>query len=159
MNINLPLNGAELPSGQPVGVYAEAVSGTPVKDLELWVDGVFVPTRMSTSPDGQIPFNATWLWTPAEDGNYRLVVRAIGQDNAVTVSNVVRVAVLPADEIVGINVINLLNRSDSHPADAFRRGNSTIDGVYAGRRRDTGGPGGTGRGICGPARGTSRGRA
>ena len=108
MNINLPLNGAELPSGQPVGVYAEAVSGTPVKDLELWVDGVFVPTKTSTSPDGQNPFNATWLWTPAEDGNYRLVVRAIGEDNAVTVSNVVRVTVLPAEEIVDMNINTML---------------------------------------------------
>ena len=104
VNINLPMNGAELPSGQAVGVYAEAVSGTPLKDLELWVDGVFVSTKTDVSPGGQNPFKATWLWTPAEDGDYRLVVRAIGEDDTVTVSNVVRVSVLPADEIAGMNI-------------------------------------------------------
>ena len=147
MNINLPLNGAELPSGQAVGVYAEAVSGTPVKDLELWVDGVFVPTKTGTSPAGQNPFNATWLWTPEEDGDYRLVVRAIGEDNAVTVSNVVRVSVLPADEMAGMNINTSSQRPIPTPQTPSEDEIPALIGTHAPGRRDPGGAGGSGRGT------------
>ena len=50
VNINLPLNGAELPLNEPVSIYAEAVSDQPVHDLELWLDGAFSPTKMDSSP-------------------------------------------------------------------------------------------------------------
>lgn len=104
VNINMPLNGAELPLNEPVSIYAEAVSDQPVHDLELWLDGTFSPTKMDSSPVDQSPLNATWLWTPTGEGVHRLVVRAIGPNGEVVNSNVVRVSALPREKISDLQV-------------------------------------------------------
>ena len=104
VNINLPLNGAELPLNEPVSIYAEAVSGQPIHDLELWLDGAFSPTKMDTSPADQSLLSTVWLWTPAEEGVHRLIVRAIGPDGEVVNSNVVRVSVLPREKIADLHI-------------------------------------------------------
>lgn len=107
VNINLPLNGAKLPLNEPVSVYAEAVGGSTVHDLELWVDGAFSPTKMDSSPPDRSPLNAVWLWKPAEEGVHRLIVRALGPGGEAVNSNVVRVSVLPRDQIAALHVATL----------------------------------------------------
>jgi hypothetical protein len=104
VNINLPLNGAELPLNEPVSIYAEAIGDKPVHSLELWVDGTFSPTKMDSSPADKSPLTATWLWTPAEEGVHRLIVRAIGPGGEVINSNVVRISVLPREKITDLQV-------------------------------------------------------
>jgi hypothetical protein len=77
VNINLPLNGVEL-ALKPISINGEAVSGSTVHDLELWMDGVFCPTKLDTSPVDQATISANWLWMPAEAGTQRLIVHPIG---------------------------------------------------------------------------------
>lgn len=102
VNINLPLNGAQLPLNEPVSIYAEAVSEQPVHDLELWVDGVLNPAKTGSSPADNSPLSAVWSWTPNEEGINRLLVRAIGAVGEVANSNVVRVSVLPREDIASL---------------------------------------------------------
>jgi hypothetical protein len=107
VNINLPLNGAKLPLNEAVRVYAEAIGPTSVHDLELWVDGAFSPTKMDTSPVDRSPLSAVWLWKPSDEGVHRLIVRAIGPDGQAVNSNVVRVSVLPREQIAELQVPTL----------------------------------------------------
>jgi hypothetical protein len=107
VNINLPLNGAKLPLNEAVSVYAEAMGPSAVHDLELWVDGAFSPTKMDSSPADRSPLTAVWKWMPAEEGVHRLIVRAIGPDGAAVNSNVVRVSILPREQIAELQVPTL----------------------------------------------------
>jgi hypothetical protein len=104
VNINLPLNGAKLPLNEVVSVYAEAIGPSSVHDLELWVDGAFSPTKMDSSPLDRSPLTAVWQWIPSTEGVHRLIIRAIGPDGSAVNSNVVRVSVLPREQIAALQV-------------------------------------------------------
>jgi len=74
--IDKPLNGANLPEGQPAEVLAHASDSVGVQQFEFSVNGAL---QGSSAPSGQIGmlFNASFPWTPPGPGNYTLSVRAL----------------------------------------------------------------------------------
>jgi len=91
VTLSTPLNDAQVPLNQFTTVTAEALGVKPITALELWIDGV--PSETKNAPAGSTlnQFAASWAWTPASEGEYTLLVRAIDADRNIGMSNIVRV--------------------------------------------------------------------
>lgn len=101
VTITTPVNGSAVPMNALTSVQADAIGGVPVVTLELWIDGI--PAQSKSNSDKSNPFSASWTWSPQSEGEHMLMVRAVGSDQRVTTSNVVRLVSSKAAN----NVINV----------------------------------------------------
>jgi LysM repeat protein len=92
VTLSTPPNGSTVQLNAPTLVEAQAVSGTPIAALELWVDGALAQTSPPSGVEGE-PARAFWTWTPTTEGEHVLVVRAVDENDRSANSNVVRVTV------------------------------------------------------------------
>jgi serine/threonine protein kinase len=74
--INSPPSGSQVEVGQEVMVQATAADSKGVTRVELWVNGVFHHSDVSSSSQGQSPFISRQSWRASAAGNYTLMVRA-----------------------------------------------------------------------------------
>ena len=98
VNINQPLNGAQLPLNQPVSVYVEAFGDQPLQDLQLLVDGEPQPGGLS-SPAGDKKMIASWTFTPDKEGVHTLLARLNTRNGRTVLSNAVTVSFLPPGQV------------------------------------------------------------
>ncbi len=91
VTLTTPTNGAGIPLNSLTTIEAQALSAQPIRTLELWVDGV--PAQSKSAPAGASlnQFFASWSWMPTVEGEHTLLVRAAGDQQQTTTSNVVRV--------------------------------------------------------------------
>ena len=91
VTLSAPSNDAQVPMNQFTTVSAEALGVKPITALELWIDGTPSGTENAPSGSALSQFNAFWTWTPANEGEHTLLVRAIDADHNIGMSNIVRV--------------------------------------------------------------------
>lgn len=89
--LSTPSSDALVPMDQFTTVSAEAVDVKPIASLELWIDGTPAGTQNAPSGSNLNRFSAFWTWTPATEGEHTLLVRAIGANHKIGMSNIVRV--------------------------------------------------------------------
>jgi LysM repeat protein len=91
VTLTTPTNGAGIPLNAITTIEAQAISAQPIRTLELWIDGV--PAQSKSAPAGASlnQFFAAWSWMPTVEGEHALLVRAVGDNQQTTTSNVVRV--------------------------------------------------------------------
>lgn len=94
--INMPQNNSEATVGQGMSVYVEAHAKNPIKDIELFVDGVLIHNRLAENPaEPGKPRVIRYGWVPTETGRHQLVARAYIDTGQTSLSNVVNIDVIP----------------------------------------------------------------
>jgi len=83
--ITAPVNGSQVPVGQPTGVQVTASDPAGIIRLELWVSGQKVQEAASPAAQGQPTLTAVMQWTPPAPGSYTLEIKAYNTQNRVNV--------------------------------------------------------------------------
>ncbi len=83
--ITAPVNGSQVPVGQPTGVQVTASDPAGIVRLELWVSGQKVQEAASPAAQGQPTLTAAMQWTPPAPGSYTLEIKAYNTQNRVNV--------------------------------------------------------------------------
>ncbi|MBI5650074.1 MAG: LysM peptidoglycan-binding domain-containing protein [Chloroflexi bacterium] len=91
VTLSLPPNESDVSLDQFTTITAEAMSGKPIRALELWIDGALAQTKSAPAGSSLTRLSAFWTWTPASAGAHTLIVRARDADGRVGQSNTVRV--------------------------------------------------------------------
>ncbi len=71
-----PVNGQQVPQGQPLIVQSTATDGQGVARVELWVDGALVHVASNPAPAANIPFSVQQTWLPTIPGSHSISVVA-----------------------------------------------------------------------------------
>jgi LysM repeat protein len=71
-----PNNGDSVPNGGSLAVSASALGQTPIRSVELWLDGDKLDTRLSDTTEGLSPFFVIFS-LPISEGSHTLFVRAV----------------------------------------------------------------------------------
>lgn len=81
--ITAPINGSQVPVGQPTVIQTTASDPAGVVRLELWISGAKIEEVRSPAPQGQSTLTASMPWTPPAPGNYTLEIKAYNIANRV----------------------------------------------------------------------------
>ncbi len=89
-----PPKDTRLTLGVPIRVKAQVLSESPLRSLELWVDGSLLGTgSVKEGPPGSA--TASWTWSPEAEGESILFARATDSRGRTAQSNAVRVSITP----------------------------------------------------------------
>jgi LysM repeat protein len=92
VTVSMPLNGSVVPLNVFTTITATGYGMRPIAALELWVDGTLVETTAAPPESALTQFDAYWTWTPTEEGDHTLQVRAIDADQGSALSDLVSVS-------------------------------------------------------------------
>lgn len=93
-----PVDGSTLAVKKPITVKADAAGASEFDKMSLWVDNHLWDAGASISPNGQT-LSGSWVWTPMETGEYTLLVRATGKDGQGVNSNLVKINIVPEEQV------------------------------------------------------------
>lgn len=93
VTLNGPANGERVGLNLFTTVEAQALGVKSITSMELWIDGTFMQVKTPSAGSNSNLYTAAWIWTPINEGEHTLLVRAIDADHNVGTSNIVRVNV------------------------------------------------------------------
>jgi hypothetical protein len=93
-----PVSESTFAVNKPVKVDAEAVGVIDIQKMDLWVDDHLWVTGATASAVGKTR-KANWEWTPSEEGQFTLMVRATNKDGIASNSNLIQVNIVAEDTV------------------------------------------------------------
>lgn len=133
VNVTAPSDGSAISMSSFTTIQADALGVKPITALELYVDGVLAQVKGAPPGSSQEQFGTFWTWTPANEGEHVLFVRATDADKRVGTSNVVRVnATKNADPVMELSYKTKIADTVGSVADKFKTSPQKIIDVNPG---------------------------
>ncbi len=116
-----PVSGSTLAVNKPVEVSADAVGLDGLEKMQLWVDNHLWEAGAVSTPAGKT-MNSKWVWTPVEEGQYTLMVRATDANGAASNSNLIQVNIVAEEAVPTPDPLLPVDPSTQPPAGGMASG-------------------------------------
>src|SRR5258708_3405636 len=91
VTLRTPTNGDQVGLNFFTSIEVQAFGIRPITSMELWIDGTSAQTMTPIAGSNSKQYSASFMWTPASEGEHTLLVRAIDADHHVGISNIVHI--------------------------------------------------------------------